>query len=706
MKKSFTLLFALFFCVSLFAQSFWERASGPNGLNIETLKYSAQGVFYATDYKDRTYRSVDVGLSWEEIKGPVTGLEIRRLEVGYNGTLYCVGTDWVTIYRSANLGDTWDKVSNPYYSSAFTEAADGGFLVSVEGSILRTYDDLIWDTLYLNPNPWGWNAEIRELGWLPDGTLVASPDDCYDSFSGNYFLISQNNGSTWDSLPGAGPIANLAALGNSEYIFSCKHFSQMVFKTSIGSASPILLSPDIISPQEEDFVVTSSGSIIVSDYYKSRISDDGGNTWQAYEGNVFFSFSTRVLPGNLLLRGRSYDGNIARSIDLGKTWKFSGYGVENAWVHDWTFKGSDKAFGLSSSGVWRSMDTGEHWQIVLPDSATKSFEFSVYNLEIAPNGDLYVMRPYLLQRSTDDGETFQNISPDSSLGNFARVAVHPQTGDLFMVRDTNFVRSSDQGQTWQAMNPNIRFSYQPIAFHPSGTFYGIALNPNGPGSNLVRSDDNGDSWQIVALNPLYNLIEKVQIAPNGKIVANYGATFYISEDNGDSWKKSTAPLDVLVLEINTAGDIYIGDINSKRIFVTKDNGSTWSALLDIPSTSFTGIVELAFDSNQRLWVCTDGDGHFKTLETTVSTSQAQARDYALEVFPNPAEGGFWINWDSEKSEMPITVILRDLCGRVITHQTLNSAPAYVSVADIVPGLYTLELNKNGERIGLGKVFLK
>jgi len=704
MKFFLTIFLTTTFYQPLFTQSFWQRANGPEGLNIKTLNYSPQGVFYATAYYDRVFRSEDNGFTWDEIQGPNTGFQIRNLKVGYNGTLFCQGEDWNTVYRSTDLGETWSIASNPYFSGIYTEAADGGVLVASNGSIFRTYDNVVWDTLFLNPDPWNWNFQVVDLGWLPDGSLVASPDDCYHSFSGKFFLLSQDNGISWDSLPGAGPIADLVALGNGEYIFSSE-YCNTAYKTSIGSSTATYIPPNVIFPEQDYFVVMPSGSIIVSNYYESRISDDGGTTWQSYNGSVYNSLSNHVLPGNLLLRGKTYAGNTMRSTNLGETWKFSGYGVSDTWVFDLTFKGTEKAFGLTSSGLWRSLDAGENWQIVPQDSSTTSTEFSVYNLAIGPNGDIYLIRPYLLQRSTNDGETFQNISPDSSLGQFVRVAVHPQTGDLYLARDSNFIRSSDQGQTWVVMNTDIRFSYRPIVFHPNGAFFGIAYSQNGAGSTLVRSDDGGITWQYVSLNPPYNLADNVLIAPDGKIVATYYATFYTSSDIGNTWTKRGIPIDANCLKLNAAGHAYIGDINDKRVFKTENNGDSWLALPPIPSTVHDGIIELAFDHEQRLWVCTDGDGHFKTVEKTVDANQPNPNNFMMEIFPNPAHVGFWINWVREADAVQTVVSLRDMHGRVVLEQPLNAAPGYVAVPALISGLYILEL-KEGQRRSIGKVFLK
>jgi hypothetical protein len=97
MKKLLTLVFIAFILNIAFTQSFWERANGPNGLNVSKLYYSPQGEVYARDFNDRTFRSLDNGLSWQEIFGPEPGIDIRNLRVGFIAPCIFKGTKGVSL---------------------------------------------------------------------------------------------------------------------------------------------------------------------------------------------------------------------------------------------------------------------------------------------------------------------------------------------------------------------------------------------------------------------------------------------------------------------------------------------------------------------------------------------------------------------------------------------------------------------------------
>jgi sugar lactone lactonase YvrE len=159
------------------------------------------------------------------------------------------------------------------------------------------------------------------------------------------------------------------------------------------------------------------------------------------------------------------------------------------------------------------------------------------------------------------------------------------------------------------------------------------------------------------------------------------------------------------MAINALGHVYVADIVSTKIYKTEDNGLTWHALPGIPSTAMTGIISIAFDKEQRLWVCTDGDGHFRTVETTVGASQPALTDTPLDVYPNPAQGGFWVNWADQTKGAPVAISLIDLYGRIVSQQMVDTAPAYFNTPDQAAGLYLVELRQAGRR-SLGKVFIK
>ncbi|MBL7807097.1 MAG: hypothetical protein JNN28_04760 [Saprospiraceae bacterium] len=708
MKKLLTPLFIVIILNIAFTQSFWERANGPNGLNVSKLYYSPQGEVYARDFNDRTFRSLDNGLSWQEIYAPEPGIDIRNLRVGYKGTLFCVGSDWITRYRSTDFGTTWSVMSIPSNNAAFTEAPDGACVAITETGLLRTSDYIQWDILPATLDDWYWDHYGAEMGWLPDGTLVAGVNDCYNPFTGHYFLISKDNGANWDSLPGAGPVSRMGYLGNDTYVFSAKSFCGTVYKTSLGSSTATPFPANILNTFDHRYLITPTGALIVGNCDSTRISYDAGLSWQSHEGDICFNYTNHTLPGNLILGGRAYGGHIMRSTDEGKSWTFSGYGLDKSWAFDLTFKDSEKAFALTAAGLWRTLDGGVNWHIVLHDLLNNQMEVTVYNQQIAPNGDLYVCRPQQLLRSTDDGETFQELEPDLSVMDFTRVSVSPFTGDIYLTGISTIQKSTDQGQTWQVLNNQIRLSTHPLVFHPNGHLYGVTFDTVEWNYSLIRSEDGGVNWQsIPAISAPAHHIKHVAVAPDGKIVAEDGCFLYTSKDQGLTWNQTHAPqCSEYILKLNAAGNVILGDVLGVKIHISKDDGQSWTLLENLPSTLYTGTVDLSVDPHQRLWVCTDGDGYFRSVGPTVQTIQPISNLNKLELFPNPAKGGFGIKGLSASKDMSYTVQLTDLMGRKVFSQSISSEPPFISIPDYISGLHLVELYSDGQLVGTGKVYLE
>ncbi|MFN0033473.1 MAG: hypothetical protein ACKVUS_00315 [Saprospiraceae bacterium] len=710
------LLFLHFWLLSasaLFSQSFWENANGPEGVNIKTLQYSVQGILYATENSypfKTTFRSTDNGLHWTALAGPNDTAYITNLSIGLDGTLFCRGSNYYDIYYSNDFGDSWSFLATPYSTYGdVTSATDGACLLSLGNAIVRTYDKVIWDTLFYAAQGWpSNNLDLSQLDWLKDGRLVAAKSS-FSSGSGISFLISQDAGMSWDSFlePSPSPVG-MPMLPNGQFVSMTDQGQICV--GNLGEVPTCAFPPFALMPPPyvsgtAPFFVTPSGRIIVSNGYEALSSDDMGTTWLPHPLGLEGSLTQELLPGGYILKRSYFNGNTARSTDLGQTWSFSGYGPDRAWSFNWVFKGNEKVFAISN-GIWRSLDGGSQWQIILRDSLHSYQGFS--NLALAPDGDLYVKGAFGLWRSTNDGDTFQNISPDTSLGKFARVAVHPQTGDLYLTGSSGAIRSSDYGLTWQVLNTTKRFFIQPIAFHPSGTFYSSVLVDGQTGRQLVRSDDDGITWQEVAVSPSpsYNNFDFVQIMPDGKIIAAGHSGYATSFDNGLSWQKYYTPFGIGTLALNAAGHAYIGEVNNKRVYKTENDGQTWVALSGIPSNLSTGIINLAIAPDQNLWVCTDGDGHFKTSAPTVSAASPTATPARLEIFPNPASGEFWVKWPSEQSDEPATLILRDLMGKEVLRQNLQGSPCRVVCPKRAVGFYVAEIMAHGRRIGINKVVLK
>jgi hypothetical protein len=284
--------------------------------------------------------------------------------------------------------------------------------------------------------------------------------------------------------------------------------------------------------------------------------------------------------------------------------------------------------------------------------------------------------------------------------------VQPGTGEVFLTTDAGLFKSSDQGQSWQLWSTQNLLYPTPLAFHPNGDIYCVSFDNMQSTYLLLRSEDGGINWQnIPSLPGPFQTINQVQIMPDGKILASNSCALFVSTDNGTTWTKRNAPnCNIYSTAINAAGHLFYSDINSKKIYKTEDDGLSWTPLENLPSSLYTGIVHLAIDPSQRLWVCTDGDGYFRTVGPTVAVQQPLGQTPELSIYPNPAQGGFWLKTGLDEASKTYSIQLRDLTGRLVFSR--EQQQSFVAVPERYHGLYLVECRQEGLLIGIGKIFLE
>jgi photosystem II stability/assembly factor-like uncharacterized protein len=663
-----------------FAQTFWEDANGPEGVNIVRLKYDPQGIVYGEDYGfpvKTIFRSEDAGFHWTPINYPNASPAIKYFDIGLDGTVFGWADNYIDRYYSKDHGDSWSLVNVPGGEYGhMTSNSEGAILMTVGNSIIRTYDNVLWDTLFqipLDTTQWfNIGFQFGQIGWLSDGRIVAESYYGFNPSSQNIsFLISDDDGINWDTFlnPSLSPLG-LTLMPNGKFVEINDDYQLCI--SNLGEA-PICLSPPFSTPDAHvaNFVVTDSGRLIVTNIEDALFSDDDGASWQAHPLGIEWSLTHEPLPGGYLLRRSFWSGHTTRSSDLGQHWYKVGRGTDRAWSYDWVFKTNERVFAISE-GLWRSLDGGSNWELLIEDSLNTNHTF--YNLALAPNGDLYALSNQGLYRTTDDGNTLQFIPIDSAFGKSYRVAIHPQTGDIYLTGQ-KLLRSLDQGQSWVVVNSTQSFFTQPIVFHPNGTLYCTR-------NKLIRSENNGFTWKEVTVSPTpaYNSFDWVKVLPDGKIVAIGNSGYAISSDDGLSWQRRDVPISPGTYAIN--------------------------ALPVLPSTLATGIIHLAIAPDQTLWTCSDGDGHFKSASPTVRVSNPSDSAVGFDLSPNPADEVLRLTLN-EALTSDASVALYNVAGQRVRSWNLAAGNSFLSlqVADLPDGVYAVSIENEAVR-GVQKVVIR
>ncbi len=300
-----------------------------------------------------------------------------------------------------------------------------------------------------------------------------------------------------------------------------------IWKTRDGGASWTALSDDqpslsigaiALDPNDPNIVYVGTGedNWAGDSYYGAGIlkSSDGGATWK----NILASF-LRARIGALAIKPDQTSTILAAVASYGDT-------------------------PATTSGVWRSIDSGETWSNTLTGTAATALVFhpanpnTVYAALGNPNGN----SRNGVYRSDNGGLTWVQVGngngglPTANVGRIALAvtpaapnnvyaAVHDSRGDLSL----GLYRSTDQGATWSKISSTPEWCGQcwyanEIKVHPKNADV-IFLG----GLNIIRTIDGGVTWRTVGAG-----INRVSIHVDQHAFAfsDDGSRLYVGNDGG------------------------------------------------------------------------------------------------------------------------------------------------------------------------------
>jgi photosystem II stability/assembly factor-like uncharacterized protein len=254
--------------------------------------------------------------------------------------------------------------------------------------------------------------------------------------------------------------------------------------------------------------------------------------------------------------------------------------------------------GLAPGGsfggtLYRSTDGGNTWSDVQALDG-----ISVFDIEFAPEGTVYLATQDSVRKSTDDGLSWATLNLGIGVNDQVfDVALDPSDssilwagiGDALGAQPVNVMRSTDSGATWENRTPPLAapISARAIAIDPnsSSTIIAVFGGDFGGGEAWV-STDGGDSWMDRSAglpgNPLNAVVyDGTRLLVGGGLL--FGSQFvglYESTDLGVTWN----PLHDETWQILVVEDIAVDSNDATRIFVaidgggvnrTTDSGATW-----------------------------------------------------------------------------------------------------------------------------------
>jgi photosystem II stability/assembly factor-like uncharacterized protein len=309
--------------------------------------------------------------------------------------------------------------------------------------------------------------------------------------------------------------------------------------------------------------------------------------------------------------GQSYSWfgmGMFKSTDGGATWSYIGLedtryiarvvidpvNTDRIWV-----AGTGSLFGTNPErGVYRSLDAGETWDIVL---------------------------------SVSDSTAATDIAIDPSKSDTVFAAMWERHRGLTYRRSggstSGIYRSYDGGDTWVELSTGLpsghdvgRIGISICASDPS-VVYAIYDIWTAYEARVYKSTDGGDTWSRTndgAVSGIHSsfgwYFGQIRVDPgNPDRAFALGVPFYRTENGGSSWQEvgSSNHVDHHAMAFDPVDHSRIFEGNDGGIYVSTNSGTSWTKLYDQPTNQFYAI-EIDYSNPQRLYGGTQDNGTLRT----------------------------------------------------------------------------------------------
>lgn len=417
-------------------------------------------------------------------------------------------------------------------------------------------------------------------------------------------------------------------------------------------------------------LVASSNLIYVGTARGIYRSDNAGASWTRA------SFGINGTPGKLRARRAEPDvvyvmpggpfselAFLGRTLDRGATWKrllpatFDAGPMDDVALDPLN---PTLVWACGASGVYRSVDRGEHWTTTAFDGQCGALAFG----GPAP-GALYAYRSdggsRTLLKSVDEGATWQaQLTLDNALTD---LFISP-SGVVFVATATELWRSSDGGTTWASSVIGLdRLASSPAdpqrVYGASGrrlfvstdggssfgtpleitqsNIAGLDVDPSDAmrvyvlSGRLLVSDDGGASWgpPSTTLGGTTDVV--FHPSSPGRVFAAGDGALYQSDDGGDSWlRREDGPASLRVLAFHPEDPALAYGCGS-GFHASEDGGASWLQLSDSPAE---GCFQIAA-AGTTLWAATLREGVQRSLDGGMTWSRTSLERAATVLVADP-----------------------------------------------------------------------
>jgi photosystem II stability/assembly factor-like uncharacterized protein len=261
---------------------------------------------------------------------------------------------------------------------------------------------------------------------------------------------------------------------------------------------------------------------------------------------------------------------------------------------------SNRVFALGGIGVYRSLDAGRNWTLVLqPNSGPGSIAIDPVN-----TGTLWLSQPSSVQKSSDGGDNW-HVTKGLPNGGGPSIVVDPRNpailylstySGLFNANVPALYKSNDGGENWTslAFRPPTLGPGPPIqnllAVDSQSNVYILSGTSNA--TKLFKSSDGGTTFAQLSGVPSATLIVVDPVTPSVVYVGG-GTGLFRSTDGGASFAKIyDGFIRSVAVDPNAPATLYLSGQNP-GVLKSTDRGASWhSTGLSIPYVNLIAVDTL------------------------------------------------------------------------------------------------------------------
>lgn len=577
------------------------------------------------------YKTTDGGDTWQHLglEGSERITDIR-IDPRASDTVYaCVtGRLWSDslergVYRTRDGGRTWQQVLKA------PNASTGCASLSLDEKNPDVLFAALWD--------------FRRKGWTfrSGGESPTAP-------SASALMVTRDGGNTWSEIT---PAQNKG--------FAQKPYGRIAVNVAPGDSKRVYA-----------FVESTDSALYVS--------DDGGATWEARDKSQWmvwrpFYFARMTVDPNNPDRVFKDDGNLILSEDAGRSFSVVGgfngmHGdIHDVWVNP---KNSKHVISGDDGGLWQSHDGGSKWwkgenlpisqfyhvsvddedpyhvygglqdnsswmgDSAYPGGITNSRWENMYGgdgfwMFSDPADDDYLYTEYqggALARVNKHTHETRDIQPKARAGEKLRfnwntpLHLSPNEKGTLYIGSQFLFRTRDQGQTWDRISPDLTtndpqkqrqeetggVTVDNSAAEMHTTIYSISESPRAAGTIWVGTDDGnvqltrdgGKSWTDLTRNikglPPASWVSWVEASRHDAATAyaafdrhtfgDHDPYLYVTRDHGKTWRALLTPQDsrgvrgyahVIREDLQQPGLLFLG--TELGLWISIDGGQHWAA---------------------------------------------------------------------------------------------------------------------------------